>query len=357
MNQLPKALRSLVEAIPPLDTGAMDAARRRNAELTKPPGSLGCLEELAIRLAGMRGETRPALHHRTVILGAADHGVVDAGVTAYPQAVTRQMVANITNGGAAISVLARQAGARLVVIDFGVAGQPFDSEGVVDRRIGPGTANFLQGPAMSRDQAAAAILAGAEALDFEAVRGLDVVATGEMGIGNTTAAAAITAALLGAAARDVTGRGTGIDDAGLEHKIAVIEQSLARHRPDPADPLGVLSSVGGFEVAGLAGVMLAAGSRRIPVVVDGFICGAAALVAARLSPRLPGYLIQSHCSVEPGHALVLGELGLEPLFDLSLRLGEGSGAALAMPMVVSASALHDEMATFAEAGVSPSTHP
>ncbi|MBM4420189.1 MAG: nicotinate-nucleotide--dimethylbenzimidazole phosphoribosyltransferase, partial [Chloroflexi bacterium] len=308
----------------------------RQDRLTKPRGSLGRLEDLAVALAGMRGEVPRSLPRRAVVVMAADHGVAAEGVSAYPASVTAQMVANFASGGAAINVLARVAGARLRVVDMGV---------------GTGTANMRRAPALSREAAERALLRGAAVLDEEADAGLDLVATGEMGIANTTAASAIAAALTGMPVAEVVGRGSGIDGAGLARKVAVIEDALRLHRPGPGDPLGVLTAVGGLEIAGLAGLVLRAAGRRIPVVLDGFISGAAAAVADALAPACRPYLIAAHRSAEPGHQALLARLGLSPLLDLGLRLGEGSGAALGLPLVEAAARIHHEMATFGEAGV------
>ena len=337
--------------IPEFDQAAADAAQHRLDRLTKPQGSLGRLEELAVRLAGMTGNPRCRFERRTVVVMAADHGVTEEAVSAFPQEVTAQMVANFAAGGAGINVLARQARAQVVVVDMGVRTAP-TATGVLDRRLGPGTRNMTREPAMTRAQAEAAVATGRELAAQLAAGGTSIVLTGEMGIGNTTAASAVTAALTGRPAAEVTGRGTGLDDGALAHKIAVVERALALHRPDPADPIGVLSAVGGFEIAGLAGLVLGAAERRIPVILDGFITGSAALAACAMAPGAREYLIASHRSVEPGHGVVLAALGLEPLLDLRLRLGEGTGAALALQLVDAAVAVRDEMAEFAEAGVS-----
>ncbi len=281
---------------------------------------------------------------------AGDHGVTAEGVSAYPAAVTPQMVANFLRGGAAINVLARAAGARVVVVDVGVAAD-IAGAGLVARKVAPGTRNLAEGPALTRAEALVAIEVGLDVLDEQAAAGLDLVALGEMGIGNTTAASALAAALTGLPAGAVTGHGTGVDDAGLARKVAVVGRALAVNRPDPSDPLDVLAKVGGLEIAGLVGVALGAAARRIPVVVDGFIAGAAALVAAELCPRARDYLIAAHVSAEAGHRAILARLGQRPLLDLDLRLGEGSGAALALPLIDAAARLLDEMATFGEAGV------
>jgi nicotinate-nucleotide--dimethylbenzimidazole phosphoribosyltransferase len=338
--------------IPPLDLSAAEAARARQAVLTKPPGSLGRLEDLSIQLAAITGRNRPSLARKAVVVMAGDHGVTAEGVSAYPAEVTPQMVLNFLRGGAAINALARQAGARVIVVDIGVAADLAPAPGLEIRKVAHGTQNMARGPAMTRDQAEQAIEVGLQIVGAEIDRGLDLVATGDMGIGNTTASAAIAAAITGQPAAQVTGRGTGVDDAGLARKIAVIEKVLAVNQPNPADALDVLHKVGGLEIAGLAGVMLGAAARRVPVVVDGFISGAAALIAAGLAPEIKPCLIAAHQSVEVGHRVVLEYLGLQPLLDLNLRLGEGTGAALAFHLIEAAARLLDEMATFAEAGVS-----
>jgi len=341
-----------IPEIPAIDQAAADQARVRQGQLTKPAGALGRLEALSIQLAGMTGRARPAFAHKAVILMAADHGVAMEGVSAYPRAVTAQMLANIAQQGAAVNVLARRFGARVVAVDIGVAADTGALPGVLQRKLAAGSANLRRGPAMSRALAQQAIQTGMQVLDEQAALGLDLVALGEMGIGNTTATAALGAALTGAPVSCMTGRGTGLDDAGLDNKIRVIEEALAFNAPDPQDALDALAKVGGLEIAGLAGVVIAAAARRIPVLVDGFISAAAALCAARLAPGAGAYLIASHLSVERGHAILCEALGLEPLLDLKLRLGEGSGAVLAMPIIDSAVCILNEMATFDEAGVS-----
>jgi nicotinate-nucleotide--dimethylbenzimidazole phosphoribosyltransferase len=339
-------------AIPPIDIAAEAAARSRQDTLTKPPGSLGRLEALSVQIAGITGAARPSVARKAVIVMAGDHGVAAEGVSAYPSAVTPQMVLNFAHGGAAINVLARQAGARVVVVDVGVAAEMGDAAGVLNRKLAAGTRNMAVGPAMTRAQAEAALQVGLDVVAAEVERGLDLVATGDMGIGNTTASAAIVAAVTRLPAAAVTGRGTGVDDAGLARKVAVIERALAVNQPDPADALDVLSKVGGLEIGGLAGVMIGAAARRVPVVIDGFISGAAALIAVGLCPPLQPYLIAGHESVEIGHRVLLDRLGLRPLLDLDLRLGEGTGAVLAFNLIEAATRILNEMATFAEAGVS-----
>jgi nicotinate-nucleotide--dimethylbenzimidazole phosphoribosyltransferase len=326
---------------------AASAAARADLDAkTKPRGSLGRLEELACRIAGMRGFPLGSLDV-TAVVAAADHGVARAGVSAYPQEVTRQMVRNLARGGAAASVLARAVGAELVIVDAGVDAD-LDLPGVRRLGIARGTRDMTAGPALTHTQAGAALAAG-KALAGE-LDG-DVVILGELGIGNTTAAAALAAAFLGVEPRAVCGRGTGLDDAGLARKVAAVERALAVNTPDPADPVGVLAAVGGLEIAFLTGVALGAASSRRVVLLDGFITGVAALAAARLAPDAVGAMVAAHLSPEPGHRLVLAELGLEPLLDLGLRLGEGTGALLAVPLLRAAVAVLAEMATFAEAGV------
>jgi nicotinate-nucleotide--dimethylbenzimidazole phosphoribosyltransferase len=347
-------LGELCAAIAAPSPDAAHEARRHLDRLTKPPGSLGRLEEIAVRLAALRGRA-PSVERPVIFTFAADHGVAAEGVSAYPQSVTAQMVENFLAGGAAINVLARQAGARLVVADFGVASPIGANPALIRRRRGAGTANMAIGPAMSRADAVAAIEDGAAlalaAIDGGAAAGADLVGTGEMGIANTTAASAITAALAGADPALVTGAGTGLDEAGVRRKAGVIRRALDVNRPDPSDALDVLAKVGGFEIAGLVGVVLAAAARRIPVALDGFISGAAALVAARLAPGARAALFASHRSAEPGHALVLRDLGLTPYLELSMRLGEGTGAALFVHLARAAAGVYGEMATFKSAGV------
>jgi nicotinate-nucleotide--dimethylbenzimidazole phosphoribosyltransferase len=345
-----RPLTKLLDAIGGPDGAAAERCRRHLDTLTKPPGSLGRLEELAVRLAAVSGRV-PEVRAPVIFTFAADHGVAAEGVSAYPQSVTAQMVENFLRGGAAVNVLARQCGARVVVADLGVVTPLGARAGLVSRRLGPGTHNVARGPAMTREQAIAAVEAGA-ALAGEAIdAGADLLGTGEMGIGNTTAASAITAAITGADADAVTGRGTGVDGEGRRRKVAVVRRALAVNRPDGRDGLDVLTKVGGFEIGGLAGVMLAGAARRVPVAVDGFIAGAAALVAVALAPAAVHALFASHRSSEPGHAIALAHLDLAPYLDLELRLGEGTGAALFVPLARAAAAIHREMATFKSAGV------
>jgi nicotinate-nucleotide--dimethylbenzimidazole phosphoribosyltransferase len=329
---------------------ARSAAQRAFDAKTKPRGSLGALEQLAVRVAALQGVAIPAVPEAAIVVAAADHGVAAEGVSAYPQEVTAQMVANFAAGGAAINVLARAAGARLLVVDAGVA-TPSTQPGVRPLRFGPATANIARGPAMPRAVAEDALAAGRALAAELAGGGIGLVGVGEMGIANTTSASALSACLLPAEPALVCGRGTGIDDEGLARKVETVTRALAVNDVEPGDALGALAALGGFELALLAGVVLGCFAARVPVVLDGFITGAAALAAARLEPASVAAMIASHRSPEPGHALVLEALGLEPLLDLGLRLGEGSGAALALPLVRSALALLNEMASFEDAGV------
>jgi nicotinate-nucleotide--dimethylbenzimidazole phosphoribosyltransferase len=329
----------------------MRAAAARLDQLTKPQGSLGALEKLAVRLAGITGNPRPSLPRKAVFVFAADHGVAQHGVSAYPQAVTAQMVLNFLAGGAAINVLARRAGARVVVADLGVAADLPDHPGLVQKKVAHGTRSLAHGSAMDRDDAMRAIEAGMDIVATEIAEGLDLVATGDMGIGNTTASAALAAVFTARSPLELTGRGTGVDDEGWQRKVHAVERALEMNQPSAADPIGALALVGGYEIAGLVGAILAGAAHHLPVVVDGYISGAAALVAVALCPSARNYLIASHCSAEPGHRHVLAHLGLTPLLDLQLRLGEGTGAALALHLVDDALAILNEMATFAEAGV------
>lgn len=344
------ALSRLVGAIEPVDEASAAAAAAELDRKTKPRGSLGRLEQLAVRLAAIRGAAVPPPLRPVVVVAAADHGVVAEGVSAYPQEVTGQMLANFVSGGAAVCVLARAAEAELVLVDAGVI-EPLRHPAVRDLRIGPGTSNAAEAPAMSRDQAVAAVLGGADLAAELTGGGATLIGLGDMGIGNTTASAAIVASLLRRDPADVCGPGTGLDAAGIARKAAVVGRMLERNIPDANDPIGVLAAVGGFEIGVLVGVVLGGAAARAVVLVDGFITAAAALVAARLAPSAGGYLVASHRSPEPGHEIALAELGLEPLLDLGLRLGEGTGAALALPLVRAAHAILAEMATFEAAGV------
>lgn len=349
MNQ---SLQRLVSRIGPLDGEARRLAQTRQDSLTKPRGSLGRLETLSLQIAGITGNPAPTLSRKAVVTMAGDHGVATEGVSAYPSEVTAQMVANFLAGGAAINVLARQVEARVIIVDMGVCTDLAGSDGLVDCRIAAGTRNIAREPAMTRAQAERAILAGAAVFEREHEGGLDIVGTGDMGIANTTPSAAIAVAMTGHSAREIVGRGTGVDDAGLARKIATVERALACNRPQRDNPLDVLAKVGGYEIAGIAGVILAAAANRCPVVVDGFISTAGALIATGLAPLAVEYIVAAHCSQELGHRLMLEHLGVTPLLDLDLRLGEGTGAALGIFLAEAACRLLTEMATFEEAAVS-----
>jgi len=345
-------LETIISQIGPLDQSAIKAARARQDILTKPQGSLGRLEVLSVQVAGITGNPLPNVHHKVVIVMAGDHGVVNEGVSAFPQDVTPQMVENFLHGGAAINVLCRHVGARVVVVDMGMAADLHPQPGLVIKKIAHGTGNIARGPAMTRDQAVRAIRAGAEIADSEIGRGLDILATGDMGIGNTTPSAAIASAFMGYPAAQIVGRGTGVDDAGLQRKVTAVQRALAVNQPDPRDGLDVLAKVGGFEIGGLAGAILTAAAYRRPIVIDGFISTAAAMIAVSLAPQVRDYLIAAHTSRELGHRRMMEWLAVKPLLDLQMRLGEGTGAALAMSLVEAACKLLSEMATFGEAGVS-----
>lgn len=339
------------DACQPLDTAAMDQARNRQQQLTKPAGSLGQLEALAVTLAGQQGRERPTLERVAISIFAGDHGVVAQGISAYPQAVTGQMLHNFVSGGAAISVLARQLDASLEVVDLGTIDLALQLPGVRHLRLGAGTADFAQQPAMTEAQLHAALQAGRESAERAVEQGAQLFIGGEMGIGNTTAAAALASALLSCPARELSGPGTGLDSAGVRHKAEVIERALVLHGLRADQPLQALACVGGFEIAALAGAYLACAQRGVAVLVDGFICSVAALVAVRLNPQCRAWLLFAHQGAEPGHQTLLAALEAQPLLALGLRLGEGSGAALAVPLLRLACALHGQMATFAEAAV------
>ena len=335
----------------PCPIAAAQAQARLDCK-TKPRGSLGRLEELACRLAAIYRTPSPEPPAKAVVVMAADHGVAEEGVSAYPQEVTGQMLRNFATGGAAINVLAGLQQARVIVVDLGsAAGVRGEGSGVRDYRLGPGTANFLRGPAMSRVTAILAVEIGIALARELHEAGVGVLAVGEMGIANTTAASAIAATLLDQPADHVTGRGTGVDDERLQRKIQTIQDALAINRPNAVDPLDVLAKVGGYEIGGLAGVMIGAAACKMAVVLDGFITGASALIAAGLCPTVRDYLIAAHRSPEPGHALILRHLSLRPLLDLEMRLGEGTGAVLALNILDASLRLLRDMATFADAGV------
>jgi nicotinate-nucleotide--dimethylbenzimidazole phosphoribosyltransferase len=344
-------LEETCRAIAPVDAEAARQTRQCLDGKTKPRGSLGVLEDLACQVASIYRTPLPPLPRKAVVVMAADHGVAEEGVSAYPVEVTAQMVRNFAAGGAAINVLARQAEAHVLLVDMGTRSSVGDSKKVRNGRLGPGTANCTGGPAMSREVAVRGVEIGIGVAAELVGDGIGLIGAGDMGIANTTSASALTVVLCGEDVERGTGRGTGIDEAGRQRKVQAIERALAVNRPNPTDPLDTLAKVGGFEIAGLAGVLLGAAARRVPILLDGFITGAAALIAVRLCPAARGYLIASHRSVEPGHQAILRALELRPLLDLEMRLGEGTGAVLAMHLVEASLRLIREMATFTEAGV------
>ena len=346
------SITDTIAAIGPLDPAAVAAAHDHQARMTKPPGSLGALEELTVQLAGLAGECPPPMPEPAVVaVFAADHGVHARGVTPWPQEVTAQMVQNFLAGGAVVNAFAAQAGAGVVVVDVGVAADLAPAAGLLLRKVAHGTADFTAGPAMTRDQAEAALLAGEDVARDLVAAGNRCLITGDMGIANTTASAALVCAFTGADPAVVTGRGTGVDAATLARKVDVVRQGLALHQPNRSDPVGVLAAVGGFEHAALTGYILGAASLRVPVILDGVIAGAAALAACALAPDARGACVAGHRSMEPGHGITLDYLDLRPLVDLDLRLGEGTGALLALPLVQSAVRAVREVATFDSAGV------
>lgn len=342
----------LYEPVRHPDRDAEVAARARQDILTKPPGALGRLEEIAIRLAGLQGRAQPALDRIHIAVFAADHGVAEEGVSAFPQAVTVEMVRNFARGGAAISVLARELGATLEVINVGTVGDPGAFENVLDRRVAAGTVNFCLAPAMTAAQLDAALAVGHEAAERAVADDADLFIGGEMGIGNTTAASAVACALLALPGATLAGPGTGVDAEGVRRKACVIDRALERHAESFDDTLDVLRCIGGFEIAALAGAFLRCAQAGVPILVDGFIASVAALAALRLAPEAAPWFFYGHRSAEPGHRHVTEALAAEPLLDLGMRLGEGSGAAVAVPVLRLACALHANMATFAGAGVS-----
>ncbi len=345
------ALQTVLDAIHPVDQSLRPRLQAHLDDLTHPPGSLGRLEDLALRYGLIRGTAAPVLKRKRLYTFAADHGVADEGISIAPKSVTLQMVQNMLAGGAAVNVLCRHSGVECRIVDIGIDGDPGPHAALIRRKIRPGTANLRTQPAMTATEAEQAILVGAELAAEAADAGVDILGTGEMGIGNTTPAAALFAALLPCDPAAVTGRGTGVDDTVLARKLAIVREALERHHTSLRDPLAALAAVGGLEIAGLCGLCLGGAMRRIPVVVDGFIASAAALVACRLQPAVNDYLLFSHRSAEAGHALALQSMQAVPLLDLDMRLGEGTGAALAIGLVEAAIRLYNEMATFSGAGV------
>jgi nicotinate-nucleotide--dimethylbenzimidazole phosphoribosyltransferase len=345
-------LQQTLSAIKPVDQSLLAEAQQKLDNKTKPLGSLGRLEEFARRFAAISGTLSPDTAKKVIFTFAGDHGVVEEGISAFPKEVTPQMVLNFLNGGAGVNVLARHSGVEVRVVDVGVDYDFGTQPGLIDRKVARGTANFVKGPAMTRDQAVAALEVGIDLAAKAKTEGISMVGTGEMGIGNTTPSSAIIAAFSGKSVREVTHRGTGINDAALENKIRVIETGLAVNKPDPADALDVLTKVGGLEIAGIAGLVLGAAANGLPVVVDGFISTAGALIACELNPFVKEYIFAAHESVEIGHRFMLERLGAEPILDLQFRLGEGTGAALAMGLVEAGVKVLKEMASFEDAGVS-----
>lgn len=359
-------LAATARRICPVDPASAARAAARASALAIPAGSLGRVLDLAVLLASIQNTLQPSFPRKAIVTAAGDHGVTCRGVSAFPAEVTPQMVANFVRGQAAVNALAGAAGARVMVVDAGVAADlrallgdevsadfstVLENGGVLDRKVRPGTADLGSGPAMSRGEAVRCLEAGIEIAVALRAAGIDLIGTGDMGIGNSTSSSALACVFAGLTPSHATGRGTGIDDAALARKRAVVEEALALHAPDPSDPVGVLAAVGGLEIGVIAGVILGGAFAGIPVVVDGFISTAAALIACALAPHAQGYLIAGHRSLEPGHRVMLDHLGLTPLLDLDLRLGEGTGAALAMPLIDGAAALLTDMATFTEAGV------
>ncbi|MEK7313844.1 MAG: nicotinate-nucleotide--dimethylbenzimidazole phosphoribosyltransferase [Deltaproteobacteria bacterium] len=346
-----KSIEDVLALIRPLDEVWLERARERLDSLTKPKGSLGRLEEIAAQIVSVREEARPNLARKVIFTFACDHGVTEERVSAFPREVTSQMVLNFLRGGAGINALARHAGADVVVVDMGVDHDFAGIEGLIHRKVVSGTGNIARGPAMTRDQAVRCVEVGIELAGGYANAGYALFGTGDMGIGNTTPSSAIIACLSGLPAREVTGRGTGVDDETFERKVKAIERALKVNAPAPGDPVEVLARVGGAEIGGIAGLCLGAAAKRVPVLVDGFISTAGALLACEIEPKVKQYLIPSHMSMERGHRAMLERMGLRPLLDLDLRLGEGTGAAIAMLVVTAALRAYNEMATFAEASV------
>lgn len=349
-NEWYKKLTETITQIKPLNEEAIASAIRHSDSLTKPPGSLGKLEAIARQLAGITGQLWPDLSRKAVIVMAGDHGVCEEGVSAYPQAVTSQMVLNFLNGGAAVNVLARQAGADVICVDVGVNAD-LAHERLVSRKVVRGTANMTKQPAMTKEDAIRAIMVGIEVVNEQVKQGCRLFATGEMGIGNTTASAALTTVLTGLKPEESVGRGTGINDEGWLNKVDVVKRAIAVNQADSTDPIDVLAKVGGAEIAGLVGVIIGAAASGCPVVIDGYISSAAALVASRIAEQTMPYMIASHLSQEQGHSKLLESIGLQPMMQLEMRLGEGTGAVLCFHFIDAALHLMQEMATFESAGV------
>jgi nicotinate-nucleotide--dimethylbenzimidazole phosphoribosyltransferase len=348
-------LQEVIASVPLLRQEWHERAIERLNSLTKPLGSLGRLEEIAARIVAIREDLRPDCSNKVVFTIAGDHGVTEEGVSAYPKAVTRQMISNFLSGGAAINVLCRHFGIDVAIVDVGVDGDTDQFPDLVKKKVARGTRNMARGPAMSALEMHRALQVGIELARDAADRGRSLIGTGEMGIGNTTAASAIAAVITGLPVAQVTGPGAGLDDAGIRHKVEIIDRAIAVNHPDASDPLQVLQTVGGLEIAGLTGLILGAAARRIPVVIDGFISTAAAAIAFALEPHVRDFLFAAHRSAEPGHEALLKFIGQTPLLDLNMRLGEGTGAALCMGLIEGATKLLNEMATFSSARVSEAT--
>lgn len=345
-----KKIEETIGKIEKLDEDAMKKAKDRQDFLTKPKESLGILEDLSIKIAGITENPMPKIEKKFIVTMAGDHGVVKEGVSTFPQEVTAQMVYNFVRGGAAINVLAKHIGAQVVVVDMGVASD-LEGEGFVNKKIGYGTKNMVEGPAMSADDAIKSVEAGIEVFE-EYLKDANIVGIGDMGIGNTTPSSAIASVITGCPVEKVTGRGTGIEDNTLKKKVDAIKKAVDVNKPDPSDALDVIAKVGGFEIGGMAGVYLACAANRVPAVIDGFISGAAALIAYTLEPKVKDYMIASHYSVEAGNRIILEKIGVKALYDLNLRLGEGTGTTLGINLAEAGCKILSEMATFADAGVS-----
>ncbi len=351
MKMTEQRLKEVIKNITPSNPKKAQEAQDRLDSLTKPAGSLGMLEKLAVQVSAITNTLHPSMQNKTIFTMAGDHGVVDEGVSAYPREVTPQMVYNFLSGGAGINVLARHVGAKVIVVDAGIASDVKDAPDLIIKKIAYGTANMTKGPAMTREQAISSILCGIEVIEQFRESGLDIVGTGDMGIGNTTPASAITAFICGQKPKDVTGYGTGIDERGFKNKVLAIVKAIEVNDPDARDGIDILSKIGGFEIGAIAGLILGAAANHIPVVIDGFISGAAALIAYTIEPLSKDYMIASHLSVEKGHKIMLEKIGLCPLLSLDMRLGEGTGAALGISLVDAAMKILNEMATFDQAGV------
>jgi len=347
-------LEQTLSSIKPVNPAFYEKAQARLDNLTKPQGSLGRLEEFAARIVAVGENTKPALNKKVIFTFAGDHGVAEEGVSAFPKEVTPQMVLNFLRGGAGINVLARHSNVEVVVIDIGVDYEFGNTDGLVHKKVIRGTKNIRKGPAMTQDEAVKCLEVGIDLANEYAKKGYHIFGTGEMGIANTTPSSAIAAVFSKRTVEEVTGRGTGIDDGAFKNKVMVIEDAIKINKPNPKDPLDVLAKLGGTEIAGIAGLVLGAAANRTPVVIDGFISTAGALIACELEPKVKEYIFAAHTSVERGHWIMLERMDLKPILNLNMRLGEGTGAALGMSMIEAGVKIYNEMATFGEAGVSES---